>query len=60
MHLFSWFIYLKRLCLGGGSLFLVFIDHWLNNCFVMDGLVVLLELRPPGWILVCRSISVNE
>ena len=40
--------------------FLFLIGDCLNNCFVMDGLAVLLESRPPGWILVYSSISVKE
>ena len=39
---------------------LFFVGDCLNNCFVMDGLAVLWELRPPGWILVFEAISVKE
>ena len=43
-----------------GLFFLFLMGDWLNDCFVMDGLAVLLESRPPGWILVYSSISVKE
>ena len=42
------------------SLFFVLIGDCLNNCFVMNGFAVLLESRPPGWILLYSCISVNE